>query len=407
MLGSLWLGGSKGGLDVLRARLRVGSCALLSTLLAGCQANVRFDSGSQVSEVSVSGRLVDFGLGTPVVGATIRTLGIFPAIVTESDGEGEFRLERVPVQGLVILDVTAAGHVETISVPLLVTNVPIENLEVPVVSSQDDLTFRATFNVATVANRGTILGRVIDADAGSPLAGASGFDLYPDGVPSDAPRFLDANGDPSPGASVTSASGRFVYFNVSTSMTANVAVHGSMSGYEYAPAGTVVRSGAWSFVDLLAVPGETDDPDETSEPVSFRNDVLPIFVTSAPEGGGCGSCHVKEWSGCFSLLGGTVGGGSQSNWGGSDCYDHGPCGLKLRRSSDSIDDVYDDLVDLDEDYSCAQQVRINKENPAASLLLTKPLSASADHYGGGIFSSELDPRYQTIFRWISEGAEFN
>jgi hypothetical protein len=105
--------------------------------------------------------------------------------------------------------------------------------------------------------------------------------------------------------------------------------------------------------------GSSTSTSTGSATVSFAADVVPLF---SPHG--CTSCH------------GSAG------------------GLSLYGSTSAI---YAELV------TEVPNTRVNTSNPAASTLLTFPLTGSGVSHQKA-FSSASDPDYQTILQWITEGA---
>lgn len=111
----------------------------------------------------------------------------------------------------------------------------------------------------------------------------------------------------------------------------------------------------------VTVSGFASDP-----PLSFRNDVMPVFMRAGCNAGAChGSASGKNGF-HLSLFG----------------YDPDKDFLSLTREVDGR--------------------RINPADPGSSLLLAKP-SLAVDHEGGERFTSDSD-LYRTIERWIKEGA---
>jgi hypothetical protein len=113
--------------------------------------------------------------------------------------------------------------------------------------------------------------------------------------------------------------------------------------------------------------------------VSFLNDVIPILTHTATDtkpGAGCVYCHgVANPPANFSVLGGPTA-------------------------------VYQALTtQLCTDRSTAQIYRIDKNNGDAdrSLVLLKPTMGTTVIHPVKLFSSNADPRYVLIYKWIAEG----
>lgn len=112
--------------------------------------------------------------------------------------------------------------------------------------------------------------------------------------------------------------------------------------------------------------------------VSFANDVVKLLATATEVGGaGCVTCHGVEPAPGNFYVGGT------------------PDLLYAELTTEAPAAVGEELL------------RINKLDPAKSLLLINPLVGSGEPHPVKLFSSNADARYSILYRWIAEGAEKN
>lgn len=344
---------------------RIG-LALLGTLLTLAAIAACSDSGSRdpAPTVRVRGVVADWKTGDLIAGAVVETVGITPAQTATADEDGQFDLEAIPINGFIILNVSAAGYVRTLSPAILVEDDDIDDVIAQAVSNTDATAFETGFAVTPEANRGVVLGRA-ETHTGSPIDGVSLIELLPPGADFDGPFFLDVNGNPGAGTETT-GNGSFLFFNVSSG---DIAVAATAANLAFEQQATVVIADAWSLVDL---PGDgpgvggspTPTPSGTPGPQSWETDIYPIFSARGCTGSGC---HRPP----------TNGGN-----------------LRLNQSADAI-------------YA-AVAARCNLADPPNSLLLIKPLfEAQPNHGGGNIFLTTADPDYQKILRWIDDGAMQN
>lgn len=118
---------------------------------------------------------------------------------------------------------------------------------------------------------------------------------------------------------------------------------------------------------------------------SFYNDVLPLLVNDYSQGGiGCAFCHVAA----------------------ADNANNAPG--KLYFGGEAID-VYNALTQdpARDNGATGEPYRINRDQPAYSLLLTNPLTASEEPHPVKIFYGAEDPRFQALYRWIADGAPYD
>lgn len=316
--------------------------------------------------VNVSGTAVDWKTGAPVAAASIVTVGITPVSQTETAADGTFTLPGIPINGYVILDMAAVGYARTFSPAMLVGEENLTGVTVELVASGDAGDLRTGFGITNTSGRGAVLGRTEDS-ASAPIAGVAALQVLPVTFASDGPYFLADDGTPAPAETATTANGGFLFFNVSTG---NVAVQAAAAGFVFQPIATIVEDNAWSLVTLAAdgTGNGTPTPTPTGTPaaISFANDVYPIFSAK-----GCSA-------------------------GSPPCHRSGQPAGGMRLDQDP-NQIHPGVVQ-----------RVNTANPAASLLLTKPLfEATPDHGGGNIFLTTSDPDYLTILGWIEQGANNN
>jgi hypothetical protein len=135
-------------------------------------------------------------------------------------------------------------------------------------------------------------------------------------------------------------------------------------------------AGSWSAAPNAPLP--TDPFDEEHE-VSFNRDVLPIL------GAKCLPCHAPANEERL-LVDRKVG-----------TYDY-------TAEFDLVE--YDSLIDDTglPRHGITGRPLINLENPEDSLLLAKMLGPETSHGGGKIAVNKNDRDYQTLLRWIQEGA---
>ncbi|MCC7385514.1 MAG: hypothetical protein IT384_26930 [Deltaproteobacteria bacterium] len=117
-------------------------------------------------------------------------------------------------------------------------------------------------------------------------------------------------------------------------------------------------------------------------PVSFENDVRPLLYQPTAQGGiGCYSCHVNGVN-ATNAPGGFYMGGTP-------------------------DELYAELTQETptDNGASGEPYRVNKTagQTDRSLVLINPLYGNPEPHPVKILFSNADPRYQTIYRWISEG----
>ncbi|MBI2376331.1 MAG: hypothetical protein HYV07_20215 [Deltaproteobacteria bacterium] len=124
-------------------------------------------------------------------------------------------------------------------------------------------------------------------------------------------------------------------------------------------------------------PGGGVDAPPPPPPVSFTTEVYPLLSTPAGSGGiGCIECH------------------SGGNAPGGFSVDGDPTLVFQELTAEAPAD----------DSGTGEPYRINKNgNPGQSLLLLNPLLGSPEPHPAKLLPNTADPRYQTLYAWISQG----
>jgi hypothetical protein len=122
------------------------------------------------------------------------------------------------------------------------------------------------------------------------------------------------------------------------------------------------------------------------QPVSFANEIRPLLYNQVAQGGmGCRNCHYDGVDALTAPAGFYMGGGAQG--------------------------LYDELTaEAPADNGLTgEPYRINKTagQTDKSLVLINPLFGNAEPHPVKIFSSNADPRYALVYRWITEGYQNN
>jgi hypothetical protein len=117
-------------------------------------------------------------------------------------------------------------------------------------------------------------------------------------------------------------------------------------------------------------------------PISFYDDIRPLLYLPYEQGGiGCYACHVDGTNNSNNAPGKLYMGGDATQ-------------LFTALTADAARD----------NGASGEPYRINKLGyPAKSLLLINPLAGNPEPHPVKIFFGVEDPRYQLIYRWISEG----
>lgn len=311
---------------------------------------------------SVSGTVVDFLTGEAVdASATLSISGVEPPPAVTVTG-ASFEITGIPTESVVqLLAGAPPSYQPTYDLPLEVT-ADVSDLSVAVVSSAFVGELEAAFGAPA---GGLLLAQATDG-SGAPLAdvSAAAFEL----PNASGPFFLDGAMSPQIGASATSASGWVVFLGVGDGLVGLNAADGS--GVTFLGSQVLVADGAVSILRLEVVDGEQPLPTN----VSFTGDVVPIFTKR-----GCDNCH-------------------SGNSIGADLGD-----LALNGGENKV------YKELTEEVSPTHgEVRVNVEDPEASLLLRLPsLEDPPDAHPTSTFASPSDPDYLMLLGWITEGAPQN
>lgn len=340
-------------------------CLIACALLVACGSNgAGDDDGPEPlgGSRTVTGEVVDFATGNPVVGAaSVSTSGVVPAPRVTVQG-ASFTIEGVPDNSAFqILSSVATTYRPTFSPAVVVVTDDLADVKAPAMSEAYLASLATGFGVTPSATTGVLVAQLVNVD-GTPRAGVPEAELVVAGGVQ-GPFFLDATLQPDPNANASSASGWVVFFEVPTGIVelgqaANAQLTLDM------PASPVNAAG----VTLARIEVTAGAPTLPTN-VSLAADVLPVFSMR-----GCIACH--------------SGGGIGKDLGG----------LKLDGPANQ---VFSELVTED-------PTRVRTGAPETSLLLTMPSREQpADTHPNVTFASATDPDYLTLLVWIREGAKNN
>ena len=319
------------------------------------------DDGPLGGSLTVTGDVIDFQNGAAVgTGVSVTASGITPAPSISSQGS-MFTITEVPENSVFQILASATDYRATFSEVIEVLSDDLSGVKAPVVKGSYIDGIAQAFNVTPTAAKGVVIVRLVDA-GGAPLAGVPGSQLVLAGSTS-GPYFLDASGNAAVGATMSTASGLVVWFEVTPGITeagqaANATITVDMATSPVA-AGTITLANA-------KVTNGAPPPLPTN--VSFSGQILPIFELR-----GCVACH--------------SGNGPGRDLGGLFLDGGAPV-------------VYRELVE-------EKPGRVNVGMPESSTLLTKPLREEPPNHQTATFQNTLDPDYQKIYVWIKEGAKNN
>lgn len=325
------------------------------------------DAGGGIPSFSVSGQVIDFESGAAITGsATISLSGLNPPPTVSVTG-AQFTITGIaPFSVFHLLSGSPPDYRNTYNVATTVDDHDVTGVTAQVVKEQFVTAMTTAFAVTPTAGTGIVLAHATDmagaAKAGVPaaafaLAGGSG------------PYFLDANKQPAPGVTSTTASGWIVFFNVPAGLASLAAAPGA--NYAIVAADAPVAAATVTLVDLTVTDGAAMPPPTN---VSFSADVIPVFDRR-----GCANCH--SGNGVGRDLGGLTLDGSAN--------------LIHRELTEEISPNFGTM-------------RVNLGAPEQSLVLTMPGPESPpDPHPNVTFASAADPDYQIILAWIKEGAPQN
>lgn len=313
---------------------------------------------------SVHGTVFDLETGAAIATASSITVeGVSPAPSVTVAG-AEFTIDNVPANSTFsVLAGSPPSYRATYNAAVEVGNADVTGVELYTVSEEYLGELAIAFGVTPTPGTGTIIARAVGED-GAPYAGLPGdvFDL-PAQVA--GPFFLDAELQPDPALAATSESGFVVLFDVAPGLVSFGALEAAE--YQVLMPDSPVAATTVTYAVLTVVDGHIVLPSN----VSFSDDVAIIFETR-----GCVNCH--------------DGGGPGKDLGG----------LHLNGATEKM---YKEITtEVSPSYAV---LRIDRNNPEASLLLTMPsFEDPPDSHPFATFTGVGDPDYQTIMVWIAEGA---
>lgn len=346
----------------MRANTIVISGVLVGALAGGCTD----PDGEDPAQLAVRGHVVDFASRAELTTtASISAHGLDPAPVVVVDGP-RFEISPIPVHSVFhVLAAAPPGHRATYGT-VSITDASREGVEVAALSEAYLASLATAFAVTPRAARGVLLARAVDA-TGAPRAGVAAASFaVPDGA--SGPFFLDAQLQPAPAATATSASGWVVFFEVAPGLVGITASPGAAVTLDMAV--SPVAPAAATIAAVVVSDGAPALPTN----VSFSQQVRPIFMTR-----GCENCH-------------------SGNGAGRDLGN-----LTLDGSPQLIH------RELTEEFALAPgPKRVDLANPEASTVLTMPSAETPpDGHPNITFTGPTDRDYQLILVWIREGARFN
>lgn len=376
------------------------------------------DGGNQPNQViTMSGKVVSLatylaGAQTYVGDVSVGTYGVDPAdsdFSSSASGTlGDFTLD-VPQNGQIIVFTLKAGYfftytavttgtaAETGKNVFVADNTYINN----VAATHGIANLAATFachapNVGQNCIYDIILGRIYDDGTQGngqfrPVGGIDANDFTVTGPAGEqnwykqGPYFLNTDGTPNAANGSSQANGAagglFVLFvehpqtagDVSEDFSISIEYvdnnQGGLTRY-FGPA--QVKTFRPNGVSWATIYETGNVPPMPGNNVDFDSQIYPLFLTVGQGGLGCQGCHTSE-------NGATPSGALDLSGGPANAY-----------------------TDLDPNNNSA---RVNTANPAASLLLTKPLfeASGAQNHPIFAFASTNDPAYQLVLQWITEG----
>lgn len=309
----------------------------------------------------LSGRTLDYFSGDPIAQVPLETMGLAPEASSTSNGAAAFAFPEVPEESWFFVRTgSTVTHHSTIS-ELSVSAASITR-DVYVVATGYLQRQYATQGSAMEPGVTTVFVEVVDS-VGAPVSGLSRADLaiIDEGgnVVATEPLVFGALGDVDPGLDtgvVHNGTARFAFLNV--------------------PPG---------FHTLALTCSNCVDAFESSQPIVAASGVTLARVVA-------GSTPPVSQS-SFAAIHGLLASGSQGGLGCANCHTEGgaaPIAFDAPQA-----DVHQALLD---------RGLIDTENPAASLLLTKPLYETPANHPNATFLSPDDPKYQQLLTWIQSGA---
>jgi len=332
--------------------------------------------------LAVSGLVVDFQTGDPVLDASVTTLGLNPV----SDGTltgPEYQLYSPPYSAFHILAGAEPLYMLTVGAPVQVDGAAMEAVPAETMRRAYISLLAGIFGVTPTPGYAIVFGQAVYED-GRPRAGLGPdqFELA-DAPTVRGPYFLDDYLGPAPDATETGERGYFVLFDVPEGSA--TFIRGPVSDYYVTGTSPTYRN-AVSIMKVTFADGGPGDPPPPGDPgdppppvgdpvgpVDFVTEVMPVFVRN-----GCIVCH--------------------SN--GGEGYDLG--GLNLTGDPRG---VFDELTaEISPNFD---EVRTNPAYPQGSLLLTMPsFEDPPDTHPNAIFLDEYNRDYLLLRAWIEQGAYY-
>jgi mono/diheme cytochrome c family protein len=301
-----------------------------------------------------------------VNGVTLSTVGTDPVITGAADGpQGSYGLE-VPVAGIFWIKAAKPGYPSTYEYVRMPQG-DYPNKTAYIISDEQLAAMAAAYGKTVNPACGTVLAEVKNPQ-NQGQKDITALTLL--GVSYEGPYFLGPQNQAAADRTYSSASGRALFFNVCDT-GGQVASPGAIAqltvdqpGYPVqAPAFlNIYAGGATRGVVVVEPNGVVVEP-PPDDIIDFKDEIYPIFVQQA-----CAACHAP--------------GGAAA---GSGLYFDGPA-----------ENVYAALREGNQ--------RVNLQYPADSLVLSKPLYEEPPNHPNASFPSVNYPDYQTIYRWINQGA---
>nr|MBA3539178.1 hypothetical protein [Deltaproteobacteria bacterium] len=335
------------------------ACTVACTVACSFEGSSRPPGGA----LTVRGEVVNFPDSAAITGqATVNATALIPAPAIAVTGTS-FEVEGILEHSIFDLAVTVAPTHRTTYNQVTVVSTEELGLEAFAVSEAFVQKLVAAFG-ATTATKGILFAHLVD-DGGAGKAGIAASELAL-GAGTSGPFFLDANLEPAPGATMTSASGWVIYFEVPPGVVSLAAASTTTVTLDMPT--SLVGAASVTLAEVVVTPGA---PMPLPTNIAFETQILPIFDRR-----GCGDCHSKN------------GDGSQE------------AGLTLAtNSSNAADIVFAELV------TERPNIRVVPAAPETSLVLTMPSrEVPADRHPNVTFANALDPDYRLLFAWIMEGA---
>jgi hypothetical protein len=345
---------------------RTRAClAMALVCIAACGGDDSGGTDVLGGSLMVSGDVYDLETDALVSGAaTVSTAGLLPTPTITVQG-ASFVMDGVPENSAFqIIASVPPTHRTTYSATVEVISSDVDGVKAYAVSETLLATLASGFGVTPSAATGVLFLQLVD-EAGNPKAGVDVANIVLSGVTgASAPKFLDASLAPDSGATVSSASGWAVIFEVPPGVV-DLGIAANATATLSMPTATI-GSGAVTIAKVTVVDGA---PPALPTNVSFAQTVFPIFSAR-----GCVACH--------------SGGGPGKDLGGLML----DAGVNL---------TYRELTE-------ENPARANPQNPEGSLVLTMPSAESPpDGHPNITFTGPQDPDYVNILVWIREGAKNN